>query len=131
MDWTEIIIAAISGGAISGGILRFLTIKPTTKKAMAEAKAVEIDNLNKVIETISKQSDQTITQLDKRIDKIQSDLDALNRKYEQKVIVIRQAYKCQVPNADCPVLKKQLDFSDKEEEIKGCETCKENNNENK
>ena len=38
MDWTEIIIAAISGGAISGGILRFLTIKPATKKAMAEAK---------------------------------------------------------------------------------------------
>ncbi|HSQ89293.1 hypothetical protein, partial [Romboutsia sp.] len=71
MDWTQIIVAALSGGVISGGILRFLTIKPLRLKAMAEAKSIEIQNLEDVIKVISEQSKETITQLDKRIDKIQ------------------------------------------------------------
>ena len=121
MDWTQIIVAALSGGAISGGILKLLTIKPFKQKAMAEAKALEIQNLENVIKIISEQSSQTIAQLDKRIDKIQRDLDSLNKKYGEKVIVIGQAYKCKVPNTDCPVLKKQFDFSVKDE--KDCLNC--------
>lgn len=127
MDWTQIIVAALSGGVISGGILRFLTIKPLRLKAMAEAKSIEIQNLEDVIKVISEQSKETITQLDKRIDKIQRDLDCLNMKYEEKIVVIRQAYKCKVSNAECPVLQKQLDFSSKDEEE--CLKCKQKKNE--
>lgn len=127
MDWTQIIVAAISGGAISGGVLRFLTIKPFKQKAMAEAKALEIQNLEKVIEVMREQSEQTIAQLDKRVDKIQCDLDCLNKKYEEKIIVIRQAYKCKVANADCPVLMKQFDFSSRDEEE--CLKCKQKKHE--
>lgn len=127
MDWTQIIVAALSGGVISGGILRFLTIKPLRLKAMAEAKSIEIQNLEDVIKVISEQSKETITQLDKRIDKIQRDLDCLNMKYEEKIVVIRQAYKCKVSNSECPVLQKQLDFSSKDEEE--CLKCKQKKNE--
>lgn len=61
MDWYNIILAAISGGAL----LSVLTLPSAMKKARAEAqraateaKAAEIDNLNKVIEGWEKLADE-------------------------------------------------------------------------
>ena len=55
--------------------------------------------------------------------RIENDLSELKKKYEEKVISIRQAYICKVPSEECPVLLKQakFDMAHECEECRGCE----------
>lgn len=49
MDWTQILVSILGGGGFLGGIVSLVNMKPSRKKAMAEARTVEITNLEKSI----------------------------------------------------------------------------------
>lgn len=106
MDWTSI-IQIITGSGIATGIVSLLMIRPSKKKAMAEARSVEITNLEKAMMVLDNSYQGTISQLDKRLDFVQKNLEKIERKYNEKVVCIRQAYKCDVPSSKCPVLIEQ------------------------
>lgn len=67
--------------------------------------------------------------MNKEVTRIENDLSELKKKYEEKVISIRQAYICKVPSEECPVLLKQAKF-DMAHECRGCEKMKRRRTEN-
>lgn len=83
MEWVQIIVGLVSGGAIAS----LLTLPSIIKKAKAEAKAGELDNLHKVIEGWEKLADERqqgnkdleekIAANEKRIDELNERIDEL------------------------------------------------------
>lgn len=60
MDWTTI-FTALAGLIGGGGLTTIFYLKPNKKKAVAEAEAVEIQNLKEVIEQLTKLHDTLST----------------------------------------------------------------------
>lgn len=129
MEWGEIISYIIGGTGLASFGASILTLGSTKKKAAAEAESVEISNLEKSINIIRDSLTSTISQMDKRLDDTQSELWRLKKRYEEKVISIRQAYSCRVPSQDCPILLKQAEF-DAKYECEECGGCTKNINDN-
>lgn len=94
MDWVEIIIGAVSGGAL----VSLLTIPFAIKKAKAEARAAELDNIQKVAdgweklcderqeecdhkETLVREKEQRIDELNGRIDNLYVSVGEWRDKY--------------------------------------------------
>lgn len=123
MDWTQILVSILGGGGFLGGIVSLVNMKPSRKKAMAEARTVEITNLEKSISIMEKSYSNIQTYVNKEVTRIENDLSELKKKYEEKVISIRQAYICKVSSEECPVLLKQakFDMAHECEECRGCE----------
>lgn len=55
MDWTQIIVSLIAGGAISAFIIRIVTLSSTKKKANAEADDAAVEPLKKAIDILNNQ----------------------------------------------------------------------------
>lgn len=106
MDWTSI-IQIITGSGLATGLVSLLMLRPSKKKAMAEARSLEITNLEKAMTVLDNSYQGTIQQLDKRLDFVQKNLEKIEIRYNEKVVCIRQAYKCDVPSSKCPVLIEQ------------------------
>jgi len=119
MDWNAIIVAALSGGIFSGGLLALFTVRPQRKKVIAEVRGLDVKSLQDAQQVLKDAYDETIKQLDKRVDALQDEMRVIRKKLDEKVIAIRQAYNCNIPSDQCPVLKKQKQMAG---EI-GCGDC--------
>ena len=107
MDWSAIIISALGGGILSGAVMTFFTVKPQRKKIIAEAGGLEMKNIHDALTVLKGAYDETIKQMDKRVDALQDEMKIIHKKLDYKVIAIRQAYNCEIPADQCPVLRKQ------------------------
>lgn len=125
MEWFNVLLGLLGGSSIAAVIIAFVNIKSTKKKAQAEAVTVEISNLRETIKIVRESYTDTLKQMDKRVDRLQLELNDINLKYQERVIAIRQAYICKVPSTECPVLMKQLSF-DELHECEECEGCNKN-----
>lgn len=112
MDWSAIIISALGGGILSGAVMTFFTVKPQRKKIIAEAGGLEMKNIHDALTVLKGAYDETIKQMDKRVDALQDEMKIIRRKLDCKVIAIRQAYNCKIPADQCPVLRKQKQVDD-------------------
>lgn len=119
MDTISIISLLIGGTGVLGFFNGLINMDSTRKKSKAEAESMEISNLEKSITIVKETLLSTIEQTDKRLDDTQKELWHLKKRYEEKVISIRQAYACNVPSQECPILLKQAEFDAKYE----CEEC--------
>lgn len=122
MDWLNTILGLLGGTSLVTSIIALANINSSKKKAKAEAVTVEISNLRETMKIMQSSYADTLKQMDKRVDKLQNELDDINLKYQERVIAIRQAYICKVPSTECPVLMKQLAF-DELHECDGCDGC--------
>lgn len=87
MEWINIIIAAISGGAL----VSFFTLPSAIKKAKAEARSADLDNLQKAVEgwkeladerqEANREKDARITELTKQVDERYIDIGQWRDKY--------------------------------------------------
>lgn len=76
MNWIEIIIGIVSGGALA----TLATLPFIVKKSKAEARALEIDNLQKAMESWKQLADERQeenTKNDERIDQLNTTIDGL------------------------------------------------------
>lgn len=76
MNWVEIIIGIVSGGAL----VTLATLPFIVKKSKAEARALEIDNLQKAMESWKQLADERQeenTKNDERIDQLNTTIDGL------------------------------------------------------
>lgn len=107
MEIVSIILNFILASGLLGTLLFF---RSKRRKEEAEADAAEIDNTEKIVAIQS----EHITRLDGRVEKLEEKVDKLEIIIEHKDveidrsrIVIRQAYKCEIPPEKCPVLIKR------------------------
>ncbi|MBQ9639121.1 MAG: hypothetical protein IJV22_06165 [Bacteroidales bacterium] len=78
MDWVEIVI-----GFVGGGMVSMLTIPSVVKRSKAEARAVELDNLQKAVEgwkELADERQEANHDRDSRIKELNEKIDSL---YEQ------------------------------------------------
>lgn len=116
MDYMELIYAII--GVISGGsIMTIITWGATKRRAIAEAKGVEVDNTVKITSSYS----TLIDSLNKRIDTLEANINNMNLKIAEleymntnKNLIIAKSINCGVKNgAICPVAKANEEFYEK------------------
>ncbi len=104
-------LSAILNFILASGLLGTLIFyRSKRRKEIASADSAEIDNTEKIV---SMQSEH-ITRLDGRVEKLEEKVDKLEVIIEKKdseidaqQTIIRQAYRCKHPLAECPVLIKR------------------------
>lgn len=96
MDYVELIIGAVSGGALA----TLLTLPSVVKKAKAEARAADIDNLQKAVEgwhgiaderqEENMQQRERIALLNQKIDDLYGQIAEQRDKYSAELIINNQ-----------------------------------------
>lgn len=119
METLSLILNFILASGLIGTLLFF---RSKRRKEAAEADSAEIENTEKIVAMQS----EHITHLDGRVEKLEHKVDKLeviieNKETEilRKQLVIRQAYNCDVPPEQCPVLIKYNEFERQAKEV-GC-----------
>lgn len=89
MEWLELVL-----GFVGGGFISLLTIPSIIKKSKAEARAVELDNLQKAVEgwkelaeerqEANKEKDERIAELTSQVDARYVDIGEWRDKYNAK-----------------------------------------------
>lgn len=115
METISIILNFILASGLLGTLIFF---KSKKRKEAAEADSAEIKNTEQVVAIQSEQ----ITRLDGRVEKLEAKVDKLEIIIEHKDVeinqgrrIIRQAYKCQTPPEECPVLLLQKELNQKKD----------------
>lgn len=115
----EILSLVLNFVLASGLVGTFLFFKSKKRKESAEADSAELENTEKIVAIQSEQ----ITRLDGRVEKLEDKVDKLEVIIENKDVeidrsrtIIRQAYRCEVPNEKCPVLLKRTELERKRKE---------------
>lgn len=103
MDWTQILVSILGGGGFLGGIVSLVNMKPSRKKAMAEARTVEITNLEKSISIMEESYSNIQTYVNKEVTRIENDLSELKKSMKKKLSLYgrRTFAKCQAKNVPC------------------------------
>lgn len=96
MDYVELIIGAVSGGALA----TLLTLPSVVKKAKAEARAADIDNLQKAVEgwhgiaderqEENMQQRERIALLNQKIDELYGQIAEQRDKYNAELVINNQ-----------------------------------------
>lgn len=86
MDWTQILVSILGGGGFLGGIVSLVNMKPSRKKAMAEARTVEITNLEKSISIMEKSYSNIQTYVNKEVTRIENDLSELKKSMKKSYL---------------------------------------------
>lgn len=115
METISIILNFILASGLLGTLIFF---KSKKRKEAAEADSAEIKNTEQVVAIQSEQ----ITRLDGRVEKLEAKVDKLEIIIEHKDVeinqgrrIIRQAYKCNTPPEECPVLLLQKELNQKKD----------------
>jgi TolA-binding protein len=101
------------------GTLIFYRSKRRT--ADAQADGAEIENTDRIVKMQSEhigRLDQRVEKLEEKVDKLEIIIEQKDTQIEQKQCIIRQAYKCKIPNEECPVLIKRAEVERKTKERK-------------
>ena len=113
MNTLEIISLVLNLLLASGLLGTLLFFRSKQRQEQALASGAEIGNTDKIVHLQSEQIDR----LDARVEKLEQKVDKLERiirgkdaEIDRNRAIIRQAYKCAVPQDECPVLIKKREI---------------------
>jgi len=112
MNPLEIISLVLNLLLASGLLGTFLFFRSKRRQAKAEADNSEIVNTEKIVHLQAEQIDRLdarVEKLEQKVDKLEQIIRGKDAEIDRNRTIIRQAYKCSVPQDDCPVLIKKRD----------------------
>lgn len=103
----------------SGVVGTLLFFRAKKRKETAEADSAEIGNTEQVVKIQSEhitRLDGRVKKLEEKVDKLEIIIEKKDTEIDRKQTIIRQAYKCKVPNDECPVLIKRAEVEKRRKE---------------
>ena len=110
MNTLEIFSLVLNFLLASGLLGTLLFFKSKRRQERALASSAEIGNTDKIVRLQSEQIDRLdarVEKLEQKVDKLELIIRGKDAEIDRNRTIIRQAYKCSVPQEECPVLLKK------------------------